>query len=147
MGHKLLTLSADEAVALREHLADAEGELLVSIFEKLGPEYSTDGGATPDGPLPGSHYNEGNPEAFEEYDFADDGLGWAVREALRELAADGKEFVKSKRVATHLDLEAEQKDNVEVGKRLAALADADEPIVEKWSPGNGSAVWRICLGD
>lgn len=85
----------------------------------------------------------GREENLRTYDEIDDELTEDVARAVDQLHERGLSFVKAKRVAKALDLEASKQTHMDVGQRLVALSKREPAIVEKWGPGDGHATWRI----
>lgn len=66
----------------------------------------------------------------------------AIVEVLHDLRSPTKQYVKARRIAAKLDVDAT---SVQVGKQLRRLSDSEDPPIEEWCRGNGSRTWRILL--
>lgn len=72
-----------------------------------------------------------------------------VREAARALRCDSRVYVKTRDVAAHLDLDADDPGVLSVvGRHLGALADGDAGV-ERWSTEgkDGNVTWRLVAPD
>lgn len=71
------------------------------------------------------------------------GFSIRVRAAIDRLLASGQNYAKAPDVARAMGKEPSRGLNVAIGHGLGSLAESETPVVEYWSPGNGTTVWRL----